>query len=248
MHGSVSETCSTRRWRSFIVRVVAPSLVFLPSPLLGPSVWRPVARVLAERGWHTVIATVPATVLGSASVLDAFLAALPVDSDVVLIPHSNAGAYVPELVMRRSVLATVFVDAILPPARGRLPLAPTAFLEALREKAGDDGVLPPWTSWWEESDVVDLFPDAESRAAVEREQQRLPLSYFEETLAVPPGWDGRPGAYLAFGETYAVERDAAERRGWPVRTLQAGHLHQFHDPEGVALAVLDLLRQVRLGT
>jgi hypothetical protein len=34
---------------------------------------------------------------------------------------------------------------------------------------------------------------------VEQDQQRLPLSYFVDALAVPQGWDQRPGAYLAFG-------------------------------------------------
>ncbi len=96
---------------------------------------------------------------------------------------------------RRSgpVVAAVFVDAILPPPRGRIPLAPPALLDVLREKADDDGLLPPWTSWWDEVDVAALFPSPESRAGVEQEQQRLPLSYFVDALAVPQGWDQRPG-------------------------------------------------------
>ena len=224
--------------------MVAPSLVFLPSPLLGPSVWRPVARVLADRGWHSTVCTVPTPVLTGEDVLDAFLAALPAERDLVLVPHSNAGAYVPGLAVQRPVVAAVFVDAILPPPSGRIPLAPPAFLGVLREKADDDGLLPPWTSWWDEADVAALFPDAQSRAGVEREQPRLPLSYFTGSLAVPPGWDERPGAYLAFGDTYAAERDAAAHRGWPVRTLPAGHLHQLHNPDRVAETLLALLGQV----
>lgn len=90
-------------------------------------------------------------------------------------------------------MAAVFVDAILPPPRGRIPLAPPALLDVLREKADDDGLLPPWTSWWDEVDVAALFPSPESRAGVEQEQQRLPLSYFVDALAVPQGWDQRPG-------------------------------------------------------
>ncbi len=226
------------------VHTMVPSLVLLPSPLLGPSVWRPVARVLADLGWHTVIGTVPEPVLRGEDVLDAFLAALPVDRDVVLVAHSNAGAYVPELAVRRPVVAAVFVDAVLPPRNGRVPLAPPAFLEVLREKADDDGLLPPWTSWWDEVEVAALFPNAQSRAAVEQEQQRLPLSYFTQALAVPPGWDKLPGAYVAFGDTYAADRDAAAQRGWPVRTLPAGHLRQLHDPDQVADTLLALLGQV----
>lgn len=209
-------------------------MVFLPSPLLGPSVWRPVARILADRGWHTAICTVPKPVLKTGDVIDAFLAALPAGRDVVLVPHSNAGVYVPELVVQRPVVAAVFVDAILPPSSGRIPLAPSAFLDVLREKAEDDGLLPPWTSWWDEADAAALFPNAESRARVEQDQQRLPLSYFTEARDITQGWDKLPGAYLAFGDTYAADRDAAAQRGWAVRTLPAGHLRQLQDPDQVA--------------
>ena len=127
-------------------------------------------------------------------VLDAFLAALPVDQDVVLVPHSKAGAYVPALTAPRPVAAVVFVDAVLPSPGGQVPLAPAAFLDALREKADDDGLLPPWTTWWDEADVAALFPGAGSRAALEQEQQRLALSYSTAALPVAPGWDQRPGA------------------------------------------------------
>jgi hypothetical protein len=188
----------------------------------------------------------PVPVRTSAEVLDAYLAALPTDADVVLVPHSNAGAYVPQLAVQRQVVATVFVDAILPPASGRVPLAPPALLDVLEAKADEQGLLPPWTSWWDEADVASLFPNAESRAAVHRNMQRLPLSYFKETLAVPAGWDSRPGAYLAFGETYAAEHDDAAHRGWPVHSLPGGHLHQLNDPGRVADTVLGLMRQLEI--
>ncbi len=117
------------------VRAMVPSLAFLPSPLLGPSVWQPVAQVLADRGWHTVICAASRSLRTGQDVLDAFLAALPMDRELVLIPHSNAGAYVPALTTQRRIVAAVFVDAVLPPGRGRVPLAPPAFLDLLREKA-----------------------------------------------------------------------------------------------------------------
>ena len=98
-----------------------------------------------------------------------------------------------------------------------------------------------WTSWWDEADVMDLFPDAHTRARVEVEQQQLPLSYFESTLPIPQGWDDIPGAYLAFGDTYATERDQAVRRRWPVSTLSGGHLHMLIDPERVAAELVALL-------
>lgn len=220
---------------------MAASLALLPSPLLGPAVWAPVAQALAERGWHTMICAATPPVRTGDDVLAGLLAALPTEQDVVLVPHSNAGAYVPELVMQRRVVATVFVDAVLPPRRGRIPLAPPAFLDLLRAKADDDGLLPVWTSWWDKARVAPLFPDAPTRALVEREQQQLPLSYFEGARPVPSGWDRCCGAYLAFGSTYATERNAAVRRRWPVTTMPGTHLHMLREPEQVATELLALL-------
>jgi len=159
---------------------MVPSVALLSSPLLGPSVWQPVAQVLADRGWHTVMCAASAPIRTGQDVLDAFLAALPIDREFVLVPHSNAGAYVPALTMQRRIVAAVFVDAVLPPGSGRVPLAPPAFLDLLREKADGSGLLPVWTSWWDEAEVAALFPNAETRTRLEREQQRLPLSYFED--------------------------------------------------------------------
>lgn len=223
---------------------MVPSLALLPSPLLGPSAWQPVADVLADRGWHAAVCSPPTPVRTPREVLDAFHAALAKDRDIVLVPHSNAGAYVPALLTQHGVVASVFVDAMLPPVDGHISLAPPALLDLLREKADGDGMLPVWTDWWTEADMAGIFPDPQTRRRVEREQQRLPLSYFEETLPVPPGWDEHPAAYLAFGETYAAERHEAVRRQMPVTTLRGGHLHLLHDPGEVATALIALISRL----
>ncbi len=221
---------------------MTPTLVLLPSPLLGPALWGPVAQELAGRGQPVAIVPPAAGARAPSDVLDAWLAALPTDDDLVLVPHSNAGAYVPELVSRLSVVGAVFVDAVLPPPHGELRLAPPALLPHLRELAGADGLLPVWTQWWDEAEVAGLFPDAATRDRVEQEQQRLPLTYFEQVLDVPAGWDALPACYLAFGDTYAGERADAAGRGWSTRTLAGHHLHPLTEPAQVAGAVLDLLR------
>jgi hypothetical protein len=105
-------------------------------------------------------------------------------------------------------------------------------------------LVPPWTEWWDEAAVGGLFPDAKVRLEVEREQRRFPLSYFTDTLPVPSGWDSRPGAYLAFGDTYQPERQAAAERGWPVSTLSGGHLHMLREPRRVATEIGDLLSAI----
>ncbi len=217
------------------------SLALLPSPLLGPATWAPVAQVLRDGGWHTITGVPVAPVRTAHDVLHTFLAQLPTDQQLVLVPHSNAGAYVPALVTQRPVAAAVFVDAVLPPPDGEIPLAPPQFLDFLRTKADEDGRLPGWTEWWEEADTAALFPDAPTRTRVEADQPRVPLSYFQERLPVPADWAGIPGAYLAFGEAYASERDDARARGWPVRTLPGQHLHQLVQPAQVAAELVALL-------
>lgn len=113
-----------------------------------------------------------------------FLGAVPVDRPVILVPHSNAGLFVPHIVEQRTVLATVFVDWGLPPEEGSVSLAPPAFLDHLRTLVDDTGLLPNWTAWFDPSDVAYLFPDPETRSVVEAEQRRLPLAYFEATLGI----------------------------------------------------------------
>ena len=233
--------CSLPALRSRFVDVL---VALLPSPLLGPAVWHPVARALSLRGWvvKTVAAAERAPTCPS-DVLRTFLAALPPDQDIVLVAHSNAGLYVPALVQERRVVANVFVDAGLPVRNGRVPLAPPAFRDFLLPKADADGLLPGWTHWWDETDLEGLFPSAGAREQVEREP-RLPLSYFQESLPAPFGWDDRPCAYLAFGDTYSTERHEAQARGWPVTSLPGQHLHTLVAPEQVAVAIESLLRRL----
>lgn len=221
---------------------MAPLLGLLPSPLLGRAVWAPVAHQLSRGGWSVVIASAAVTSPRTPSeALHAFVGALPADRDLVLIPHSNAGLYVPALAQQCRVVANLFVDAGVPPAHGSVRLAPPGLYDLLAERADDDGLLPPWTQWWDEADIAALFSDDQARQRVEREQHRLPLAYFDESLPVPQGWDNVPCAYLAFGETYAREKVEAARRSWPVRTLSGEHLHMLSHPETVTAEICDLL-------
>lgn len=221
-----------------------PTHVLVPSPLLGPAVWEPVAAVLRDRGHRTVVTPRPSSAPRTpAEIRDHLLQAIPRDQPVVLVPHSNAGLYVPAVVQQRDVVGVVFVDAGLPPPSGRVPMVPHGRLGHLAQLVDVDGLLPPWTAWWDPAETDALFPDIASRRAVEAEEQRLPLGYFRGELEAPAGWDrDLPGAYLAFGSTYAADAEQARQRGWPVHTFEdAGHLHQLVDPSGVADAILATL-------
>jgi hypothetical protein len=203
------------------------AFVLIPSSLLGPATWQQVADALLAAGHSATVVRVED------------VAAVSTTEDLVLVPHSNAGYGTPRLAQEIGAVGTVFVDAALPPVDAtETALAPPQHLAFLESLAGEDGLLPPWTQWWD--DLGDLFPSAEVRARVEAEQSRLPLSYFHQRIPVPSGWARRPCAYLAFGSTYAEELAFAREQGWPVSEIDGGHLHQLHDPEGVAGAVAGL--------
>lgn len=219
---------------------MAPTLALLPSPLLGPVAWRPVAGELRDRGLAVVLADLPSGAEHPRDVLAGFTAALAGLGDLVLVPHSNAGLYAPALASALPVSATVFVDAALPLSGHETPLAPPDLRAFLAGLADDQGRLPPWSRWW---DSDGLFPDAATRRAVQAAEPRLPLSYFDGMLPVPAGWAARRCAYLAFGTTYAEETARARELGWPVEVVTGGHLHLLHDPGGVADAVLGLLQR-----
>lgn len=223
-------------------------VVMIGSPLLGPAVWRPTAVALASLDWDVQVIPGPARAPRHPDeVLEHLLGRLPTDEDLAVVAHSNAGLYVPALSTHRRVVASVFADAALPPATGAAGMAPGDRHDALRRMADADGLLPPWTDWWGEDEVAALFPDIATRAAVESEQQRLPLTYFTASLPVPNAWTNRPAAYLAFSDAYDRERDAAAEWGWAVRTLPGGHLHPLVNSAAVAAAIDELMRlQLRL--
>jgi hypothetical protein len=176
-------------------------------------------------------------------VLNHLLDCLPDGPALALVAHSNAGLYVPSLAAERCVVASVYADAALPASVGATPLAPPAMQGFLQQLSDEEGLLPPWTDWWDAKEWVSLVPDATVRAAVAAEQHRLPMSYFLATIEAPAGWTTNRAAYLAFGDTYEAERAQARRWGWLVKTLQGGHLHPLVAPHTVARTVDHLLRQ-----
>lgn len=228
--------------------------LLLPSPLLGPSAWDGVARELRRDTATDRVEVVDLSDLSDLSdvvggdvepgqVLDGFVAAARsvVDGDeVVVVPHSNAGLYVPAVADAVAAACVVYVDAALAPSVGTAPLAPPHLLAVLEGLADVDGRLPPWTRWWDETELEGLFPDDATRQAVEADEPRLRLDYFRGSVPTAGGWEALPSAYLAFGRTYADEVARAEALGWPVRTLDGRHLHLLVDPVAVADAIRGL--------
>lgn len=220
------------------------SALVLPSPFLPADVHAPLADALGRRGWGVVVSAPPVAPVDAAGVLEVFAAdAGRVRPDVV-VAHSNAGRYAGWVAPRDAVV--VYVDAALPPAGGDASLAPPALVEALAGMTGPDGLMPPWTRWWDEEDIAPVVPDADLLARIRADEPRVPLAYVRSVLAAPPGWASRPSGYLAFGGTYGAEIDLARGLGWPVTVVEGAlHLHLLLDPEGTADAVLALADRVR---
>ena len=224
-----------------------PAYVFVHSLLLGPLTWASVAARLAASGAVTVVPSLvdvadaddpPFWPRVAVKVNDS-VSGLPEGQPIVLVAHSNAGLLVPGLVqaVRRPVVGCLFVDAGLPARAGSTPAASPERLEYLRTRVSD-GRLPRWTTWWDEDDVALLFPDPQTRSVVSAQQPRLPLSYYEQQIPVPAGWDERPCGYLLFGPPYDRMAQESRERGWDVDRISGGHLHQLIDPDTVAARIL----------
>ena len=215
--------------------------MLLGSVFLPASVLEPLAVELRRRG-HRAGITAAMDATTPERVLEEYASGFGDDRGVIGVAYSNAGLYVPGLVGRGLLRGVVFMDAVVPPvAGGRQSVIPPDRRDALRAMASG-GALPRWTEWWPAADVRALFPDERTFAEVHEATPRVPMSYLDGTVTTPAGWATElPAAFLAFGDTYGVERDGAESLGWPTRTLDLGHLGQLEDPALVAGSVLELI-------
>lgn len=213
-----------------------PLVVLAGSPLLGSLAWEPVGSLLRSDGHDVRVAPRRgrAVLTTPDEAVEDLLVDVPEDRAVVLVAHSNAGLLAPLVSERRHVVGLVLVDAVLP-TPGAHPMASEPLLDRVAPLADTDGLLPRWTHWWPEEDVAALFPPGPVRWEIEGGQPRVTLEYLRSTVDVPADWPhATPGAYLAFGDTYAEDRSRAEALGWPTAELDGRHLHQLMDPKVVA--------------
>ena len=227
--------------------------VLVHSPLVGPTSWLPVAEELERRGRAAVVPSLLGVAAAPAPqwrhVADAVrIATSHLQQRIILVGHSGAGLLLPVIAdaADSEVAALVFVDSLLPPPAGRLPLGPPAFINQLRALA-TDGVLAPWSRWFGADAMRELVPDERLRADLEAEMPRLPLSYFEANVPLPDDWVNRhPCAYLLLSATpYGQSATEARARGWPVIEI-AGvkHLAIATNPIPVTESLLDLERSL----
>lgn len=210
---------------------IAPRLVFVPSPYVGPVSCRPMLRffsdsIAADYGgvsgpdWYEGVARRVAAESGGRW---------------IAVLHSGAGGFAPSLAAAAHDLAGfVFVDAVLPyPGKSIVQNAPPLFVERLRELT-TDGHLAPWNEWFEPDPTLFMIPDANLRAAFVAELPRVPFAFLEAASPAQAAWAGLPRAYLQLSAFYAKTADEAEQRGWPVRRADIHHLAMTGAPEQVA--------------
>ena len=224
-----------------------PVFVLIHSPLVGPVTWTPVARELERRGRQVVVPTL----LGAAAArppqwrycIDAVrVATSSLSNPIVLVGHSGGGLLLPAITgaVTTAISRLIFVDSDVPASSGETPLAPPAFRAHLRTLAVN-GRLPPWSTWWGDEAMREVVPDESVRAALERELPSLPLSYFEQSVPSPAGWDRLPCAYLLFSDAYRAAASDARARGWRVEEIAgAQHLHLVVAPATVTDVLIQL--------
>ena len=113
---------------------MSTTLLFVPSPVVGPSTWTYTAEALREKGFGCVVPdlTAVATMDQPYYPKYATAAAASVDDEtgqVVVIGHSAAGALLPAIAeaVGKRARGAVFVDAMLPqPGRSWFDTAPPA--------------------------------------------------------------------------------------------------------------------------
>ena len=237
-------------------RHLEPLVVLIPSPLLGPASWAPVAEQLANRGWGRIVSVDlrdptdrqpcwQRTVGG----VEASLRLVPDNRPVVLVAHSGAGPLLPAVAgrLRRPTAAYLFVDA-------GLPAGGMSRLEAIAAE-GDSGkslaaelsaTLDAGRRFpeWSDADLQPIVPNAKERERLLAELRPRGREYWTEPLPIVSGWPDAPCGYLQFSTPYQRAAEQAERLGWTTRNLPGSHFHLLVEPGEVAGAVVDLLSEL----
>ncbi len=224
--------------------------VLVPSPLVGPECWTPVADELRRQGIEFVIPVLEDDGTGAAGpywrqhadAVQRALMAIPAEQPLTFIGHSGAGPLLPILRQSASqqVLGYLFVDAGLPhPGQSRLDeirMGNPGFAAELERDLLAGGRFPNWT----DEDLREIIPDEQMRSELLAELRPQPLAFFTETLPDVPGWPDAPCGYALFSQAYEAAADQARSAGWPVRVFDAGHFHMLVHPTAVAAALIDM--------
>ena len=161
------------------------------------------------------------------------------DRKPLVVGHSGAGAFLPDIGAAISnVAGLIFVDAVVPPTVGAHQTSPA--MQEMLDSVTEDGCLRRWIDWWPEEAIAELLPNEEDRTALSADMPRLPRSFYNHDVPVPPRWSQHECAYLRLGDAYDAELQEAIDRGWPTARFESNHLAPLTQPDTVLGGVLRL--------
>lgn len=224
--------------------------LLIPSPLLGPASWHPVADVLTQRGCRAVVAETTMTTTADLDHLTPWVNELLTmevpDRDVPtsVVAHSAACPRTPlaveELIGKGwAIDSMILVDGRFPDGKS-FTESSARFGDTLDGMVRPDDYLPPWPRWWG-SLVNGLVVDPIARDLVFSEARPVPRSWFDQPAPVPDLTDRVAAGFLSFGPGYAEACEVAYKAGWVTNRLGGDHLHQVVAPEAVAASLIDMV-------
>jgi hypothetical protein len=212
--------------------------LLIHSPLVGPSTMTPLAATLRQRGWATTVADLRPAATSPAQF--ALAATAVADSVDVVIGHSGAGAFLPPTAASLGGATAVYIDAVVPSATAKFNPS-SELLQLLDSLPIVDGMLPPWHTWWPAEVLAELVPDARLRRRITAEIPRVPRSFYDEPVPLPPRWWRQAGVYVQLSPAYGDDCTRAGGWGWPTSQIDGRHLDLCVRPEVVADHIIELI-------
>lgn len=157
------------------------------------------------------------------------LPVVPRNPAPIVVGYSAGTVLAAWLAPRVDAAGLILVDGEIPPTQGPCPILPERVASQLKSRAGPDG-LPRWSDWWPDdlAEPLGLGPLARMRPelveVLQREERAFPVDWVDQTLDLED-WSGIPTGYLRLSHFYDAHLADAEKRGWPVATIDGSHLH-----------------------
>jgi hypothetical protein len=224
------------------------TLALIAGPLVRASSWEPTADVLRDLGFAVVVPEVissPWEYPAWSSWADRLLALLSRDECLTLVGHSSASVLVAQLAGSMHAEGIVLVDGVVPPSSGAVGPVPDRLLGFLSGLYGPDGVLPPWSDWWDASPLQGaigiplLRVNEQAYQTFRQALPRMARVWFDDVAYLNP-WRHTPVGYLQLSSLYAGSAAEADQLGWPVVRLNGTHLHPITAPRETASAIAAL--------
>lgn len=185
------------------------SILLVHSPLVGPSSLARLAAAAADADLRVSLPDLT-RMAESDNPHDDFCrlaveAGRTMNAAPLVVGHSGAGAFLPAIGSAiGNIAGLVFVDAVVPPAAG-VHTTSRGRREML-DSVTEDGVLRRWLDWWPEETILDLLPNEADRIQLEADMPRVPRSFYDHDVDVPPGWSQGGCGYLMLSDAIGVRR------------------------------------------